>query len=170
MTLEDLYTIMPFQNTIDKITLKGIHLKQAFEHAVAGYDPAEAAGKFLQVSGIKVTYDLSKPNGQRVKRLRVRCHECGVPQYEDVDYEKIYDVVTHTYVSGGGDGFAILKDNKLSSDSSNILDTDVVLDYVKTYRPLLTGEELRIEFDDGNGTTSNLPLLPTQALNQNGTA
>lgn len=159
VTLEDLYTVLPFANTIDKVTVRGTTIKQAFEHAVAKYldtldDPG---GKFLQVSGVKVIYDLSKPVGQRVKQIKIRCNQCGVPSYEPLDYEKLYDVVTHTYMSKGGDGYTMLRDQKLASDGSNMLDVDVLLDYVKSYKPLLTGEEMRIEYDLGNGEFGRIP-------------
>jgi len=146
---------MPFQNTIDKITVKGTTLKKAFEHAVSKWKPEDLDGKFLQVSGVKIVYDLSQPENSRVKQIRVRCADCGVPKYAPLELDRIYDVVTHTYVSGGGDGYTMLRDEKLSSDKSNVLDTDVVMDYFQTYKPLITGEELRIEFYDAKNEAAN---------------
>ena len=44
-------TVQPFGNIIDLIKIKGIHLWQAFEHAVAKYDINDRPGAFLQMSG-----------------------------------------------------------------------------------------------------------------------
>jgi 2',3'-cyclic-nucleotide 2'-phosphodiesterase (5'-nucleotidase family) len=51
--MDDILTVLPFQNTIDLIEIKGEHLRESFEFAVQGYDPKghHLAGKFLQVSG-----------------------------------------------------------------------------------------------------------------------
>ena len=44
-------TVQPFGNIIDLIKIKGIHLWQAFEHAVAKYNIHDRPGAFLQMSG-----------------------------------------------------------------------------------------------------------------------
>lgn len=63
--------------------------------------------------GISVIYDLSKPSGQRVARLRARCVKCRVPVMEDVLDEQIYKVATTSFVANGGDSYSIIKDNKI---------------------------------------------------------
>ena len=52
-------TAVPFQNTIDIIEIKGMHLKEAFEHSVANYDEINLFGGFLQVSGMNHSCTLS---------------------------------------------------------------------------------------------------------------
>lgn len=156
ITLEDLYSMMPFGNTIELIQLKGDIIRQAFEHAVSEYQVEDAHGRFLQVSGIKVVYDLSKPKNNRVVSLQVRCDDCAIPDYTPLDPNKIYDVVTITYLTIGGDGFTVIRDNILRSDSSEILDIDVVMEYIKRNQPLMTGNEGRIRFVTGENADKGI--------------
>jgi 5'-nucleotidase len=60
VTLEDVMTVIPFQNTVDLIEIQGKYLREAFEFCVMGYDPTahHLAGKFLQVSGTYYNYGL----------------------------------------------------------------------------------------------------------------
>lgn len=56
ITFENVLTVLPFQNTVDLIEIKGKFLRQAFEFSVENYDPngLHLPGKFLQVSGKKI--------------------------------------------------------------------------------------------------------------------
>ena len=53
ITLGQVLTVNPFGNTIEMITLKGVHLREVMEHSVANYDPLDPSGRFLQVSGMQ---------------------------------------------------------------------------------------------------------------------
>ena len=65
-------------------------------------------------AGLKVTFDLTKPNGRRVVKVMVKdCYKCC--SYKNLEMEKIYDVVTQVYLVDGGDGYAILRNFKNSS-------------------------------------------------------
>ncbi len=72
------------------------------------------AGKFLQVSGMRVVYDITKPNGQRVKKLLVRCKDCRVPHYLPIDNETVYKIAIPSYIATGGDGFTIFRENAIT--------------------------------------------------------
>jgi len=65
----------------------------------------------LSISGLKVEYDLSQPNGKRVTKALARCGECRVPIYEPVAEDKIYNAIMPTFIAKGGDGFTVLKKN-----------------------------------------------------------
>ena len=43
--------IQPFGNTIEMITLKGVHLREAFEYSVSNINTDDPSGRFLHVSG-----------------------------------------------------------------------------------------------------------------------
>lgn len=68
------------------------------------------------ISGIHVVYDLSKPAGSRVVSAKVRCGDCPVPQYSDLEDNKLYQVMTTSFLSGGGDFYDMLKDVKDKKD------------------------------------------------------
>lgn len=108
ITYGDMLLVAPFSNTVDLIKLKGKTLRKMFEFSVSNYKEGEASGRFLQVSGIRVVYDLTKPIGQRVVNLKARCSQCRIPIYELVDDDKVYDVVASSYLVGGGDGYSMI--------------------------------------------------------------
>lgn len=65
----------------------------------------------LSISGLRVEYDLSQPNGKRVTKASARCGECRVPIYEPVETNKTYNVIMTTFLAKGGDGYTVLAKN-----------------------------------------------------------
>ena len=65
-------------------------------------------------AGLRVTYDLGRPVGRRVRRLEILCSNCSVPQLEPVLDDQPYRVVVPRFIVGGGDGFTMLRDEKLA--------------------------------------------------------
>ncbi|XP_033859388.3 snake venom 5'-nucleotidase-like isoform X2 [Acipenser ruthenus] len=143
ITLETLTAVMPFDGTFDLIELKGSTLRAAFEHSVRRH--GQSTGEFLQVSGIRVVFDLSKAPGHRVKKLDVLCTKCRVPYYEPLDINKTYKVVIPSYVAGGGDGFAMIKEEKLKHDTGD-QDISVVSEYISAMKKVYPAVEGRILF------------------------
>ena len=127
VTMGDLMTVFPFQNTYDVITIAGKHLKAAFEHSVAKMTSKgkDAGGRFLQMSGFKVIYDVTKKPGARVVSARAVCDNCGGDGYEDLEDETEYNVVTSNYVAGSGDGYTMLLEDR-TNYIIGALDTDVI--------------------------------------------
>ncbi|KAK9956332.1 hypothetical protein ABG768_014074 [Culter alburnus] len=143
ITMEDLITVLPFGGTFDLVQMNGSTLREVFEHSVRRY--GGNTGEFLQVSGFQLVYDLSKPPGNRVKSVNVLCTECRVPRYEPLNPKKVYKVVLPSYLVDGGDGYSMIKDQKLKHDSGD-LDIAVVASYIserKRVHPVLEG---RIQF------------------------
>lgn len=117
ITYGDLRAVAPFPNTVDIVRITGDTLRRMLEFSVAEYDPSalEPFGGFLQVSGIlatknsfyyttpdsynifaniivtnsgiHVTFDVSRPKGDRVVELMARCNECRIPNYLPVEPE-----------------------------------------------------------------------------------
>ncbi|CAH1233390.1 NT5E [Branchiostoma lanceolatum] len=161
ITTADVLTVVPFQNTIDIIVISGDILFEMFEHSVS--DLPEA-GRFLQVSGILVTYDISKPVGQRVVSLEARCSECAIPQYEPVERGRRYKLLINAFMADGGDGYSMLPANVTDADREEIgyLDSEMLLDYLADASPITTGLERRITILNGtapNPTPPN-PMTP----------
>ncbi|GFT23392.1 5'-nucleotidase [Nephila pilipes] len=77
------------------------------EHSVENYDPNEATAPdyFLQVSGLKVVYDITKPPKERVSLLSVRARH-STDEYEPVNLYKTYFIAMPGFIAKGGDGYA----------------------------------------------------------------
>lgn len=90
--MRDVFSLMPFDNHVTTLYLKGSDLLKVFEHAVG------RAPGLLQVSGAKVTYDPSKPEGSRVAGVEVRGRA--------LEPEADYSVTAADFIVMGGDGFS----------------------------------------------------------------
>ena len=85
ITMADVNTLLPFGNNVVMIEVTGQQLWDALEHSVWRFGQGGAAGEFMQYSGIEVTYDVSKPSGQRIVKATALCAQCLVPVLEPID-------------------------------------------------------------------------------------
>jgi len=100
VTVASVYGVLPFDNLLVILEIKGSTLKAALENSVSAY-PAQLGG-FVQVSGFSYTFDPSKPKGSRV----VSITKDGKP----MDMDATYRLCTADFTASGGDGYAMLKD------------------------------------------------------------
>uniref|UniRef100_A0A1B6M5F3 5'-nucleotidase n=1 Tax=Graphocephala atropunctata TaxID=36148 RepID=A0A1B6M5F3_9HEMI len=149
----DLLTTLPFQNSVERLTMTGTLLQQVLEHSVSRYSKEERVGGFLQYSGIQVEYDLTKPPMSRVVSAKVRCGHCKVPHYIPLEGIKEYEVLTTTFLSDGGDGYTMLK-NVMARNTLSFSDVDAVEIYLKRVSPVYPEVSGRIRFVDN---TSPIP-------------
>ncbi|KAK2855849.1 hypothetical protein Q5P01_004584 [Channa striata] len=165
ITMEDLISVLPFGGTFDLVQLNGSTLRKAFEHSVRRY--GQSTGEFLQVSGFHVEFDLSKPPGHRVLSLSILCTKCRVPRYEPVQDTKLYKVVLPSYMVDGGDGFSMIRDEKLKHNSGD-LDITVVSNYISKKQQVYPSVEGRIKlYNAGSGLkgqTAPLVLMVSLGL------
>ncbi len=95
ITRGGIYQIMPFDNTIVTMTLTGAELKTAIEQGLRG-------SRVTQASGIRYTFDPSRPAGDRVVSLTL---SDGTP----VEPAKSYKVAVNNFMATGGDDYNVLK-------------------------------------------------------------
>ncbi|XP_031571054.1 snake venom 5'-nucleotidase-like [Actinia tenebrosa] len=145
ITFGHVYNSLPYNNTYDLIELKGTDLKAVLEYSVSTYDPLNPQAIFLQVSGLHVQYDVSKPSGQRVVSVKVRCSACREPVYHPLRDNTIYKVVAPSYIVKGGAGYTVLKEKTLSRVVGSH-ESDILAFYLKANDPVATGVEGRITF------------------------
>lgn len=103
VTMGEVLTVLPFQNTLSTFEVSGQMLKDALENGVSQYE--EKAGRFLQVAGMKYSVDTSKPAGERITEVLV-AEGAG---FAALDVAKSYYAVANNYVRQGGDGFAMFE-------------------------------------------------------------
>ena len=101
VTMGEVLTVLPFQNTLSTFEASGQTVIDALENGVSQVE--EAAGRFLQVAGLKYTWDPAAEPGKRVTEVLVAEGDNWVP----IDPAKTYLIVSNNYVRNGGDGFAM---------------------------------------------------------------
>ncbi|NSX53413.1 bifunctional metallophosphatase/5'-nucleotidase [Parasulfitobacter algicola] len=137
VTMGEVLTVLPFQNTLSTFQIKGQGVIDALENGVSQVE--EVKGRFPQVAGLKFKWDPSvAPNEGRVTEVMVKEGDTFVP----IDPEKTYSVVTNNYVRNGGDGYSMF-----STDGMNAYDfgpdlADVTAEYLAEqgpYTPYIDG-------------------------------
>lgn len=97
VTLGDALTVYPFGNQVATTVVTGANLWKALENGVGGNYPAD--GRFPQVSGIKFSFDSSKPVGSRIVEVTKLD---GTAIAKD---SKEYTLTTLDFIIYGGDGY-----------------------------------------------------------------
>jgi 5'-nucleotidase len=125
VTMGEVLTVLPFQNTLATFNISGAALVAALENGVSQVE--EGAGRFPQVAGLTFVWDpAAPPMGGRVSEVMVREGEGWVP----IDPAATYSVVTNNFLRNGGDGYAMLRDEATNAyDYGPGLD-EVLVDYL----------------------------------------
>ncbi|MEM0909095.1 MAG: 5'-nucleotidase C-terminal domain-containing protein [Pseudomonadota bacterium] len=101
ITMGDVLTVLPFQNTIATFKFTGQGIVDALEHGVSGVE--DGSGRFPQLAGLRMVVDLSVPAGEgRVQRVEVKLGDGWSP----IDPAATYGVVTNNFMRQGGDGYS----------------------------------------------------------------
>lgn len=136
VTMGEVLTVLPFQNTLATFQMKGTDIVTALENGLSQI--AEGAGRFPQVSGLKYSFDKSKEPGGRVVSVEVKEGDAWAP----IDPAKVYGVATNNFMRAGGDGYAIFATAGMDAyDYGPGLET-VVADYIAknaAYKPYTDG-------------------------------
>ncbi|MDV5147272.1 bifunctional metallophosphatase/5'-nucleotidase [Streptomyces sp. SBC-4] len=105
VTYGEAYTVQPFTNMMTAVDLTGAQLVTTLQQQVSGLNLA--APKILQVSkNFTYTLDMTKTGADRIVVDSVRLNG------EAIDPAKTYRVAMNEFLSGGGDGFPVLKEHK----------------------------------------------------------
>ncbi|KAH8368146.1 hypothetical protein KR084_007650 [Drosophila pseudotakahashii] len=150
ITYKQLFAMCPWQNRLVALNLRGKHIVELLEHGVAPMNASSASprsSRFLQVSGLRVVFDLTSPAGQRVSSVRVRCSKCQVPEYMPLVLEEKYRVVVMEYLANGKNGFGVINENA-EDPEIGLFDLDALMDYMAAVGPITTGIGHRIQFDN----------------------
>lgn len=123
LTVGSMYSLMPFDNTLVTAKLTGAQVREAIENGL-GNDKIS----FGQVSGVYVTYDLTKPFGSRIVSVTL---ENGEP----LDPNKLYTVVANDFMFSGGDNYTSLQKGQEIKDTG-IPVRDAIVGYVKEHKTI----------------------------------
>ena len=100
LTRRDILAILPFEDYVVKLRLRGDRLLAVLEHWVATVEDLD--GYFPQVSGLAFAFDPTRPPGNRILAVTVG----GAP----LDPESWYTLATNDFLAAGGDGYVLLTD------------------------------------------------------------
>ncbi|XP_038222525.1 uncharacterized protein LOC119840090 [Zerene cesonia] len=120
ITIGDLLTVMPFDDRVVKVTMNGSDIRKMLEHSVSQYNLIRAPGQFLQVSGMRVEYDLKKKPGQRLLKALTLCGNCKIPIFAPLNDSASYNILINGFLSMGGDGYISLGNHEFDHGVSGL--------------------------------------------------
>ncbi|GAK68789.1 putative 5'-nucleotidase [Agrobacterium rubi TR3 = NBRC 13261] len=129
VTMGEVLTVLPFQNSIATFQIKGVDLVAALENGASQIE--EGAGRFVQTAGLKYSFDRSKPAGSRIVSVEVKEGDGFVK----LDPEKTYGVVTNNYTRTGGDGFKTFATKAINPYDFGPSLEDAVAAYIGSHSP-----------------------------------
>jgi 5'-nucleotidase/UDP-sugar diphosphatase len=114
ITLNDVYTALPFPATLVKMDLSGQDILAALQRS-AELEPG--SGGKLQTYGLTYTIDGGKV---RIKTIRGQLFEPG----------KTYPVATNDFLAAGGDGYKVFKEKGKNVYNSGPMLSDLLITYI----------------------------------------
>lgn len=133
--LKDILAELPFNNRVVVVEITGADLLLAMENGLA--QVPVPAGRFPQVSGMKVVFDPKLPIRKRMLSLEV----AGEPMQP----ERVYRVAILDFLARGGDDYVTLRHAKrVTPDADAPLLANEVVNYLKSIGAVKTVAEGRI--------------------------
>lgn len=118
ITVNDIYTVSPFENLMFKIEMTGGQVVKLLEQIVGN------TSSNMQMSGLTAKYDLSFPEDNQVFDVKLRD---GTP----IDLEKTYTILTNQYLATGGNEYSVFVTDVISSTKTSDVDTELIIKAVR---------------------------------------
>ena len=135
LTYGEAFSVHPFGNSLVTLSLTGAQIDALLEAQFR--EPTDDAGEVLQVSrGFSYTWDAAGPVGARIDPSTIAIG--GVT----VDPGATYRVTVNSFLAGGGDGFAVLREG--TERTGGVIDLDALVAYFSASSPVAPGPQDRI--------------------------
>ena len=140
VTLDDIFGVLPFQNTLFTMELTGAQVIAALEHGVSRVEIR--AGSFPHVAGLRFRLNpLALPMRGRVTQVEVRTRD----GWASPDPATTYSVVVSNFMAAGGDGYSTLTEGLNRYDTAIDM-ADALAEFLSAnapYAPRLDGRIAR---------------------------
>lgn len=123
ITIEDLFNVMPFDNTITTMFLSGVEVQELFDYSTAR-SADRGCNSQIQISGASFTMNCRTGKAEDILIA-------GDPIRRD----GVYELATNNYIAWGGSGFDVLKRNTTKIDRG-VSVRDAVIDYMREHAKL----------------------------------
>jgi 5'-nucleotidase / UDP-sugar diphosphatase len=138
VTMGDVMETLPFGNTIATFELQGTYVKAALENGARLYPSAN--GGFAQVSGLRYTIDPAQEVGERIVSVDV----WNGADWEALDLNAMYKVVTNDFMRRGGDNYTMFRDFAVDPYDFGPLLDEALADYFMEFSPVTPVIEGRV--------------------------
>ncbi len=138
ITVADVFTLLPFKNTLVTFELTGKEIKDLLEKSISSIlDNNGSDGAFPYVAGLRYNLISNNPAGDRVQSLKIKNHD-GI--WLDVRLKNIYKTVTNSYLARGKNSYNSLGKNGSRIDTG-LVDAHVFMEYLRNKKKLVPIEQ-----------------------------
>jgi 5'-nucleotidase len=134
LTYEQMYNVMPFENTITTMTLSGLEVQELLDFATRS-SAERGCNSQIQVSGLTFTMNCRTGAAENIKIG-------GVP----LSPNGAYDMCTNNYMAAGGSGFRVLKRNTTKFDTG-IAIREALIAYIRDIPELPACADPKVPLD-----------------------
>lgn len=145
VTKGDVLDALPFLNTVVVCDMTGAQIRAVLEQSLS------LKRGMMQVSGLRATYDMRRPEGQRLVELQIGGRA--------LDEQRIYRVATNGFIANGGDLYDTFAQTKQTDMGQSI--ADVVLDYIRRQRTIPSPQMGRLV-----SLTARAPQMDAQRISK----
>jgi len=161
-------SVLPFGNSLVTLDLSGAEFQQALEDAAEfrlKVHPPDGADwrkvRVFHAAGFTCVVDPARPRGGRVSALLVRGADGS---FAAIDPAATYRLVTNSYLAGGGDGLATLKNALGARVDTGYLEHDALAEHLEVLGVVRApaGRRVEVRPDGAKGAAALGPvsLLP----------
>ncbi len=127
ITVDTVFTLLPFANTLVNLDMTGAEIKQVLEEAVSNFQDGDGStGSYPYASNLRWHVDLSQPFGSRFSNIEIR--RKGTSEWVPLQDGDQVKVVTNSFIAAGRDGY--LTFGEVSEDGRVV---DTFIDYAQAY-------------------------------------
>ena len=159
--LNSVYMLVPYRQTLVTMRMNGATLKAMLEKGIDAHLAAGLQPPFYEISGLRMTVDLSRGAGSRITGLQLQNADGS---YSNIDPNGLYTLATDSSLAGDfidslvenwrwlgplTYGLKVSLEKSLVCADAGIRDTDALTDY------------LRAQKNIRNLTTQRMAILPT---------
>lgn len=101
ITVGDIYTLLPFRNTMVRLTLTAKEIKQVLEEAIDSV-LAGNTGSYPYAAALRWQLDLEATKNQRLSEIQFK-EDSG--EWVQLDPERSYQIITSDFLADGKDGY-----------------------------------------------------------------
>lgn len=128
VSVADVFTLLPFNNTLVTLELSGQNIKTILEDSIGSIlDNKGSGGAFPYVAGLQYGITAANTPGNRVHSLKIQTAE---NIWQDLDMKKTYKAVTNSYLAKGKNGYELFAENTTREDTG-LIDAHVFMEYLR---------------------------------------
>ncbi len=107
ITVGTVYTLLPFRNTLVRLTMTGAEVKQVLEDAITFVLAASGnTGAYPYAASLRWTVDLNRPANNRLSNLEVKT---AAGAWVPLNPSATYRVITNDFIADGQDGYVTFR-------------------------------------------------------------